>query len=79
MELYLNNNLIENISVLEKVKFSRLLKLSLHNNKINDLRVFEKAKLNNLQELYLDGNNIDVNKYKYIITSLKKRIKDFCI
>ena len=77
--LYLNNNLIKNISVLEKVKFIQLQKLSLHYNKISDLSVFDKTKLNKLQELYLDGNNIDTNKFKNIITKLKTKIKDFCV
>ena len=77
--MYLNNNLIQNISVLSRVKFTQIQKLSLHNNKINDLSVFERVKLNKLQELYLDGNYIDSNKYKIIITNLKAKIKDFCI
>ena len=79
LELYLNNNLIKDISVLERVKFTQLQKLSLHFNKIIDLSVFEKIKLNNLQELYLDGNNIDTSKFCNIISNLKSKIKDFCI
>ena len=73
-------NILERIkSVLEKVKFTQLQKLSLHYNKISDLSVFDKTKLNKLQELYLDGNNIDTNKFKAIITKLKTKIKDFCV
>ena len=61
--LWLNNNNISDISVLEKAKFIRLKELSLFDNNISDISVFEKVKFLQLEGLNLNNNkisNIDV-------------------
>ena len=77
--LYLGNNQISDIKVLEKVKFENLEKLGLGNNQISDIKVLEKVKFENLQELYLDNNQIDIIKYSSLIKILKNKINNFKI
>ena len=54
-ELYLNDNNISDIKVLEKVKFE---KLNLAENKISDIYILEKIYFKELKELDLKDNNI---------------------
>ena len=57
-ELYLCENNISNIKVLENAKFEKLEILNLGNNKISDINILERVKLKELKELYLYENNI---------------------
>ena len=57
-ELYLNNNQISDIKLLEKVKFENLEELDLNNNKISDIEILEKVKFYNLKTLNLSNNQI---------------------
>ena len=58
IKLYLGNNNLTDIKMLEYMNFDKLEKLSLIDNKIIDINVFEKVQFNNLTELYLYNNNI---------------------
>ena len=49
-ELYLNNNNISDIKVLENVKFEKLEILNLNWNKISDINILEKVKFKELKE-----------------------------
>lgn len=77
--LYLNDNSISDISILNKGVFKNLKELQLSNNKIQDLKVFESAPFHELTELLLYGNEIKfiasltkVNFEKLKILSLGK-------
>ena len=61
-ELYLYNNKISDIKVLEKVKFDKLEILGLSENQISDINILEKVNFKELKELYLNCNYIsDIN------------------
>ena len=57
-ELYLYNNNISDIKVLEKVKFDNLEILDLRSNKISDINTLEKVNFQELKELDLNENKI---------------------
>ena len=56
--LFLDNNNISNIKVLEKVKFEKLEVLYLSRNEISDINILEKVNFKELKELYLGNNKI---------------------
>ena len=61
-ELYLYDNKISDIKVLEKVKFDKLEILGLSYNQISDINILEKVNFKELKELYLNCNYIsDIN------------------
>jgi len=51
--IYLSNNKISNINILEKVNFKDLKKLDLGCNKISDIKVLEYVKFAKLEYIYL--------------------------
>ena len=57
-ELYLYNNDISDIKVLEKIKFKKLEELDLSRNKISDINILEKVNFKKLKKLDLYNNNI---------------------
>ena len=57
-ELYLNNNKISDIQILQKVKFSKLIILNLANNFLENIDVFENTDFKELKKLKLNGNKI---------------------
>ena len=73
--LYLNNNNITEINILEKVNFKELQTLDLSYNNISDINVFQKVEFNKLELLNLYNNEINQNKYHSLISNLKSRIK----
>ena len=78
--LSLHDNNINDINVFKKVKFPDLETLYLNNNYINDLSCFYNIDSFKLNQLYLYNNsNIDLNRYKTIISNLKKKIMDLKI
>ena len=77
--LSLHDNNISDISAFKRAKFSYLEILFLNNNHINDLSCFENINSFNLKQLHLCGNEIDQEKNKNVILSLKKKLEDFQI
>ena len=75
--LYLNNNLISNIQVLEKFNFSELTELWLYNNNIEDITPLKKFKIGRIEVLSLFGNKIDKDKFANTIKQMQETIKDF--
>ena len=69
-KLYLYNNNISNIEILENDIFEKLQILNLNYNQIVDIDVFEKVKFQDLIELNLSGNNISdikiLEKVKFV-------------
>ena len=57
-ELYLHNNAISDITILEKVKYERLEILDLSSNKISDIKILEKVNFQELKSLILQTNQI---------------------
>ena len=57
-KLYLGNNGISDIKMLEFCDYENLQKLSLVDNKISDINALEKVNFQYLKELYLYNNNI---------------------
>ena len=57
-ELYLRDNKISNIQILESAKFNRLEILIFRGNKITDINILEKVNFKELKSLDLYGNNI---------------------
>ena len=78
-ELYLYENKIIDINVLDNIKFIGLEKLNLRSNKIANIHVFQNLKFKSLKELKLSNNNIIKDNYSSIISNLNSRIKDFKI
>ena len=78
-KLTLDHNNIKDVSGFEHVPFKQLKILSLHHNNIKDIRVFEKIilNLNSLESLWLYQNDFKNNNNDYIISILRKEIKDF--
>ena len=71
-ELYISNNGMSDINVLEKLDFKKLNTLYLNYNKISDINVLEKVDFKELKELYLKNNKILLYKgNKSIINNLK--------
>ena len=56
--LYLSNNNISDIKVLENAKYEKLEIINLGENKIFDINILEKVKFKELKVLYLYSNNI---------------------
>ena len=80
LNLSLNFNNINDISVFKKVKFPKLKSLELNNNQITNIDCFDNIKNFNLELLYLNENdNIDKKKYSKLISKLKEKIIDFKI
>ena len=77
--MYLNNNKIINIDVLEKVKFNQLKILNLNGNLISDINILDKIKFPMLNTLELIDNKIDNKKNESLIGFLKSKIKKFKI
>ena len=75
--LYLNDNLISNIQVLEKINFLELNELWLYNNSIEDINPLKKFKIGKIQVLSLFGNKIDKEKFANTIKSMQESIKNF--
>ena len=76
-KLGLNQNKIEDISVLEKVDFKELRELYLEWNKISDISVFEKVHFDRLENLGLHFNKIDLISNALLISYLDNKIKNF--
>ena len=57
-ELYLHNNEISDITILEKVKYEGLEILDLSSNKISDIKILENSNFKKLKSLILQDNQI---------------------
>ena len=58
-ELYLNENSISDINVLEKAKFEKLEIISFSGSQISDINVLEKVNFKNLKVLFFLNNKIE--------------------
>ena len=59
--LNLNNNYIENISILEESIFSNLKEIDLSYNKISDINVLNRAYFTSIHTIILSYNFISIN------------------
>ena len=77
-ELYLYDNNISDIKLLEKMECNLLEVLSLGYNKISDISILDKVKFINLRILYLYGNKIeDINTFEKVKFEQLKEL-DLC-
>ena len=58
-QLWLSNNNITDINILEKTYFPKLQTLDLSDNKISNIDIFENVNFNNLRKLWLNNNIIN--------------------
>ena len=69
----LQNNKIDDISVIKEAKLDKLKELNLGNNCFKDLMIFENVKFNSLQKIWLEGVNLASNKNRDIIKQLQNQ------
>ena len=73
----MNQNKIQDITVLSKVNFKELKELYLEGNKISDMTIFEKVDFPKLENLGLHLNKIDLYSNALLISYLDYKIKNF--
>ena len=66
-EIWLNNNDISDINILENYQYKKLEILYLQYNQLSDISIFEKVNFPNLKILNLDNNNItDIDVFEKV-------------
>ena len=73
-KLYLSNNSISDINILEKVNLKELKDLNLNDNKISDIKILKKVDFKELKKLNLSDNSNYEEEYYSILINLKSKI-----